>query len=98
MTDGDNVMLTGKARWLLEGGLDELDDDTRALLLALVTLEADSGRALSDEERAALDQMIARSGADGEQIARAVKQMIKAKPRPSRRLDWSALTTRRRRS
>ena len=98
MTEQDNVMLKGKARWLLEGGLEELDDDTRALLLALVSLEADSGRALSDEEKAALDQIIARSGADGEQIARAVKQMIEAKPQPSRRLDWSALKTRRRRS
>jgi hypothetical protein len=97
MTDKDTVMATGKARWLLEGGIDELDEEERALLLALVRLEADTGRTLTDDEREALDQILARTGADGEGITRAVKHIVDAKAQDNRRLDWSALKARLRR-
>ncbi len=91
MTEQDTLMVAGKARWLLEGGLDELTANERALLLALASLEADTGRSVTPEEQKALDQMIARAGADGEEITRAVKHMIEAKANTGRLLDWSAL-------
>lgn len=94
MSDEDSVMVEGKARWLLDGGIDELEDDERALLLALVSLDADTGRTLSDEEQQALDQIIARTAMDGEEISRAVKQMVEAKPKKASRLDWSDLKRR----
>ena len=97
MTDKDTLMAAGKARWLLEGGIDELDEEERALLLALVSLEADTGRTLSDEERAALDEIVARAGVDGKEITRAVKHMVEAKTKRDHQLDWSALKARLRR-
>jgi hypothetical protein len=97
MTEQDTLMVAGKARWLLEGGIDELDDGERALLLALASLDADTGRPVTQEERKVLDQIAARSGADGEEITQAVKHMVEAKAKRNRRLDWSALAKRFRR-
>jgi len=97
MTDQDTLMAAGKARWLLEGGVDQLDDQERALLLALVSLEADTGRDITNEERAAIDKMIESAGMDGKEIARAVKHMVEAQAKTNRRLDWSALKKRFRR-
>ncbi len=94
MTEQDTLMVAGKARWLLEGGVDQLDDEERALLLALTSLEAGTGRSITAEERAAIDQMMARAGADGDEIARAVKHMVEAKAKTNRALDWSALKKR----
>ena len=97
MTDQESLMVAGKARWLLEGGIEKLDEEERALLLALVSLEADTGRTLTDEEKDALDAIVARTGVDGEDITRAVKHMVEAEANKNRRLDWSALTSRLRR-
>lgn len=97
MTEQDTLMVAGKARWLLEGGIDELDDGERALLLALASLDADTGRTVTQEERQVLDQIAARSGADGDDITQAVKHMVEAKAKRNRRLDWSALAKRFRR-
>ena len=62
----------------LEGGAAKLDEEERALLLALVSLEADTGRTLTDEERKALDQVLERAGMDGDEITAAVKHMVEA--------------------
>jgi len=97
MTDQETVMAAGKARWLLEGGVDKLDEEERALLLALVSLEADTGRTLNAEEKEALDQIVARVGVNGEEIARAVKHMVEAETKKEHHLDWSALKARLRR-
>ena len=97
MTDQETLMVAGKARWLLEGGIDELEDDERALLLALVSLEADTGRQLTPEEQQALDAIVSRTGVDGEEITRAVKHVVQAKAKKNRRLDWSAFIARLRR-
>jgi hypothetical protein len=97
MTDEDTVMAAGKARWLLEGGAERLDEEERALLLALVSLEADTGRALTDEERKALDQIVERAGVDGEEITAAVKHMVEAEIKKDTGLDWSDLKKRLRR-
>ena len=97
MEKQDTLMVAGKARWLLEGGIDELSEGERALLLALARLEADTGREVTEEEKKALDEMIERSGSDGDDIARAVKHMVEANATNNRRLDWSALKRRIRR-
>ena len=97
MTKQDTLMVAGKARWLLEGGIDELSEGERALLLALARLEADTGREVTEEEKKVLDEIVERSGSDGDDIARAVKHMVEAKATNNRRLDWSALTRRIRR-
>ncbi len=97
MTDQDSLMVAGKARWLLEGGIEKLHDEERALLIALVSLEADTGRSLTEEEQQALDKIVARAGVDGEEITRAVKHMVEAKAKSESRLDWSALKSRLRR-
>ena len=97
MTDQDNLMIEGKAQWLLDGGIEKLDDDERALLLALVSLEADTGRTLTSEEQAALDQIVERTGMDGQDITRAVRHMVEAKPSKGKKLDWSDLKRRFRR-
>jgi hypothetical protein len=94
MTKQDTLMVAGKARWLLEGGIDELDEGERALLLAMASLDADTGRLVTAEEREAIDQIIARAGVGGEEIAQAVKHMVEAKAHKNRRLDWSALKRR----
>jgi hypothetical protein len=94
MTDEENLMSAGKARWLLEGGVDKLSDEERALLLAIVSLDAGSGRTLTDEEKKALDALIARAGGDGAEIARAIKHMVEAKPKKRSDLDWSDLKKR----
>jgi hypothetical protein len=97
MAEQDTLMVAGKAQWLLEGGIDELDDGERALLLALAKLDADTGRTVTEEERQALEQIAARSGTDAEEISRAIKHMVEAKAENNRLLDWSALKKRLRR-
>ncbi len=97
MAKQDTLMVAGKARWLLEGGIDELSEGERALLLALARLEEDTGREVTEEEKKALDELVERSESDADDIARAVKHMVEAKATNNRRLDWSALKRRIRR-
>ena len=97
MSEQNTLMGPGKARWLLDGGIDELDPAERALLLAVASLEVDIGRTVTDEEKEVLAEIKARSGEFGEEIAQAVKHMVEAKARKSRGLDWSALKRRLRR-
>jgi hypothetical protein len=97
MTDQGRLMSAGKARWLLDGGIEELSEEERALLLAIVSLEVGSGRTLTEEESKALNGILARAGADGAEIAQAVKHMLEAKPNKDARLDWSELKGRLRR-
>ncbi len=94
MTEQDTLMVAGKARWLLEGGIDELDEGERALLLALANLEADTGRTVTQEEREALDRIAERSEKDADDISQAIKHIVEAKTTKDRRLDWSALKRR----
>lgn len=94
MTGQDSLMVSGKARWLLEGGIDELDEGERALLLALANLEEGTGRTITSEEREALDRIAERSGRDAEDISRAIKHMVEAETKKPSLLDWSALKRR----
>jgi hypothetical protein len=82
----------GVRRLLAEGGGEDLDDDERALLLALVGAETEMGRELSEEERAALDKLRMQvEGYDAEELARAVKHMVTSESRESRKLKWPKL-------
>jgi hypothetical protein len=85
------VLSPGGARRLLEGR-EDLTDDERALLLALASVDAEAGRSLDENERAALDELKAQmEGYDAEELAQAVQHMVTAKPRKGHRLKWPAL-------
>ena len=76
-------------------GKKKLDDDQRALVLALAEVEA--GR-LSEEERAALDEMKAQvEEYDTEDLTRAVEHMVSAEAVADRKMDWPELKKRKRR-
>lgn len=94
MTDEESLMIAGKARWLLEGGAQELSAGERALLLALAQLEADSGRKVTEEEKEALDRIASTQSFDAAEIARAVQQMKTAEAKKERKLDWSEVKNR----
>ena len=88
MTDqrDDTLFSSGKARWLIQHA-DELDEDQRALLLAMVELDKEVGRTLTDEEHAALDKLAAEMrGFDPTGIQDAVQKMVegKAKRQPAK--------------
>ncbi len=82
----------GISRLLAEGGGKDLNDDERALLLAMIGAETETGRELSEEERAALDKLKTQvEGYDADDLAQAVKQMVTAESRDSRKLEWPKL-------
>ncbi|MFQ6100043.1 MAG: hypothetical protein ACE5OS_02255 [Anaerolineae bacterium] len=82
---------------LLEGGGEGLSDDEQALLLALLSVDAEAGEGLDEEQRAALDELRERlEGYDPEDLARAVKHVVRAKSRRGRKLEWPELKRRRR--
>lgn len=73
------VFSEGKARWLLQN-THELDEDQRALLLAMAELDKDTGRELTDEEHAALEKLAAETqGFDSAEIQSAVNKMVESK-------------------
>ncbi|MCP4541010.1 MAG: hypothetical protein GY832_28065 [Chloroflexi bacterium] len=79
----------GISRLLSEDGGKDLNNDERALLLALIGAETASGRELSEEEHAALDKLKTQvEGYDADDLAQAVRKMVTAKPRDSRKLKW----------
>jgi hypothetical protein len=79
-------------RRLLEGGGENLTDDERALLLALVGAEAEAGRDLDEKERAALNALAARlEGYDAEELAQAVKHMVTAESQEDLKTEWPKL-------
>jgi hypothetical protein len=93
------VLRPGGIHRLLEDGGEDLTDDQRALLLALVTVDAESGRSLEEEERAALDELRAQvQDYDVDQLAQAVEHMVKAKPRKAQKLKWPSFKRERGRS
>ena len=87
----------GIRRLLAEGGGKDLNDDELALLLALVGADAALGRALSDDERAALGKMEAQlEDYDSDELARAVNHMVTSQPREGQKLKWPELKRERR--
>jgi hypothetical protein len=85
------VFHPGGASRLLEGEAD-LTDDERALLLALVGVDTESGRSLGEQERAALDKLKAQvEGYDAEELAQMARYVVTAKSREDRKLEWPEL-------
>jgi Spy/CpxP family protein refolding chaperone len=79
MTEEEPLFVTGKAKWLLENAR-KLTPDQRALLLAMADLDVRSGRQLTAEERAALDELASQTdGYDSSEIEQAMRQMVEAK-------------------
>lgn len=87
------VFRPGVTRKLLEGGGEGLNDDERALLLALAQVDAEH---LTDRERAALEKLKAQvEDYDAEELTRAVEHMVTAKPKEGAKLEWPELKRRR---
>jgi hypothetical protein len=80
-------------RRLLEGGCEEdLNDDERALLLALISTESETGRELTEDEKAVLERLKSQvESYDPEELAQAVRHMVKSRSREERRLEWPEL-------
>ena len=90
-----SVLSSEGIRELLEGGVDNLSEDERALLLALITVETEAGTDLDEEERAAVEQLKAQvEGYDTEELAQAMKHLVTAKSREGRKLEWPGLKQR----
>ncbi len=78
----------GKARWLIQH-MDELGEDERALLLAMVELDKDVGREFTDEEHAALDKLAAETrGFDPAGIQGAVQKMVEGEAKHQPAQGW----------
>jgi len=80
------------ARRLLDGSREDLTADERALLLALVSVDAEAGRSLDVQERAVLDKLKAQvEGYDAEELVQAVKHVVTARSRKGQKLEWPEL-------
>ncbi len=79
MSEQEPLFAAGKAKWLLKNAR-KLTPDQRALLLALADLDVQAGRQLSDEERAALEELASQvEGYDATEIEQAMRHMVEAK-------------------
>jgi hypothetical protein len=86
------VFRPGGAGRLLDSSQGDLTDDERALLLAMAGVDAEAGGSLDAQGRAALDKLKDQvEGYDAEELTRAVKHVVTAKSRGSRRLEWPGL-------
>ncbi len=84
----DTLFSAGKARWLLENS-QTLDEDERALLLAIAELSKDTGREMTEEEQAVLDKLATETQEfDVGEIQAAVQKMVKAKAKRKPGLEW----------
>lgn len=82
------------ARKLLESDPEDLSDEERALLLALISAEEETGHQISEEEQAAVARLREQLGDDAEALIGAVKQMVTAETKEAPALDWSELKKR----
>jgi uncharacterized membrane protein len=91
----EGILSSEGIRKLLAGGGDALSDEERALLVALIGVELETGREPSEEERAALEALIDQAeGLDVEAITQAVKRAVRAEADEERKADWSNLKDR----
>jgi hypothetical protein len=91
--DTNSVLRPEGIRGLLEGGVDNLTQDERALLLALISVEAEAGKDFDEEERAAIEKLKAQvEDYDTNELAQAMKHLVTAKPRADqKKLEWPDL-------
>ncbi len=88
----NSVLRPEGIRGLLKGDVDNLTEDERALLLALISVETETGKELDEEERAAVDKLKAQmEGYDADELTQAMKHLVTAKPREDRKLEWPDL-------
>lgn len=93
----ESVFNPGQANWVREQADRQLDEDQRALLLALAQLEAETGRQLSDEEVEALEALGGQLEAfDATKITSAIQQVVNRPADPDRQLSWPELKKKRR--
>jgi len=82
---------------LLDEGGEGLTDDEQALLLALLSIDAEAGGDFDENKRAILDELAAHlEGYDADELARVAKQVVKAKPKKGQKLEWPELKRARR--
>jgi hypothetical protein len=94
---GKSVLSSDGARKLIEEGGENLTEDERALLSALLSVEVETGAELSEEERAALNGLMDKLEAyDVDDLMQAVKHLVTAKSRKGHKLKWPELGRRRR--
>lgn len=88
----ESVFNPGQADWVQQMGAQELSRDQQALLLALAQLEAEMGRELSDDERAAIESLTGSlEGFDPQEISKAIHQIVTEPADPDRTTSWSEL-------
>lgn len=91
----DAVFNPGQADWVKDKAADHLDEDQRALLLALAQLEAEIGRDLSAEERSAMASLGQQlEGFDPSDLQKAIHQMVNQPADPDRQTSWTELKKR----
>lgn len=91
----EGILSSEGIRKLLSGGGDPLSDAERALLVALIGVELETGREPNEEERAALEALMDQAeGFDVDAITRAVKKAVRAEAEEARKADWSNLEDR----
>jgi hypothetical protein len=96
----ETVFQPGGARRLLEDQGENLTDDERALLLALISVDAEAGKSLGDEGQLALEKLRSQledydKGYDVDALTEAAKHMVTAKPKKDRKVEWPELKRRR---
>lgn len=77
----ESLFAPGKARWLLEGGLETLDAGERQMLLVMAEMAELQGRELSAEEQEVVTRLRtdAAGDYDAKDVAKKVKKLIKGK-------------------
>ncbi|MFP4343136.1 MAG: hypothetical protein ACLFU8_00455 [Anaerolineales bacterium] len=94
-SDEGKLFRSGKAQWLQKAGQCDLDDDQRALLLALTQLEASLGHELSSEESEAMETLSGgMEGFDAQEIKQAIQRVVDTPADPRRTTSWSELKRR----
>ncbi len=90
MTKDKSVLSPEGAQKLMEGMA--LTDDERALLLALVSVGAETGQKLEAEEQVAVDKLKAQIECyDIEELTEAVEHLVTAKTQKGREVEWPEL-------
>ncbi len=76
-----------------EAQLDALDEQQKAILLAMAQVEAEAGRAFSEKDRQLLSRLREEVNAAGA-ITDAVQRLVSTPADPRRRLSWEELKRR----
>jgi len=94
MTDDElnTVFNPGQVEWVRKKAAQDLDEDQRALLLAMVQLEAEIGHELPPDERSATAALAGQlDGFDAQEIQKAIAKIVNQPADPNRKTSWSEL-------